>query len=72
MIIQYANDVSVYTSGHDLAAMCNAINRYINQLVDFLGRARPLSFPRESTVTLFTPDTKEANLNPQVFIKTKP
>ena len=70
-IIQYADDISVYTSGRDMDTMCNAINIYIDRLVDYLGDRDLIVSPEKSTVTWFTPDTKEAKLTPNVSIKAK-
>ena len=52
-------------------SMCKAINTYIDRLVDFLADRDLIVSPEKSTVTWFTPDTKEANLIPNVSIKAK-
>ena len=70
-IIQYADDISIYTRGRDMNKMCNAINVFTDKLVDFLGERDLIVSPEKSTVTLFTPDTKEADLIPDVSIKAK-
>ena len=70
-LIQYADDISVYTSGRSLDTMCNLINQYIDRLVDFLTERDLLVSPEKSTVTYFTPDTKEANITPNITIKGK-
>ena len=67
-IVQYADDISVYASGTNLDLLCNSINIYIKKVVDFLSERNLIVSPEKSTVTLFTPDTKEANIHPQVKI----
>ena len=68
-IIQYADDISVYTSGTDIPAMVTKINNYIDKVADFLSERELLVSAEKSTVTLFTPDTKEAKIHPAVEIK---
>ena len=65
-VVQYADDISVYVSGTEISLMSDMINNYIQKVLDFL-RERELEVsPTKSTVTLFTPDTKEANIHPDV------
>ena len=71
-IVQYADDISVYASGTDLEKLSSDIDRYTVKILDFL-RERELEVsPSKSSVTLFTPDTKEANIIPKVIIDGKP
>ena len=40
-LIQYANNISVYTSSRSLVMMCGLVNKNINKLVDFLVEKGP-------------------------------
>jgi len=71
-VVQYADDISVYASGTALDTLCQSINIYIDKLVDFLAERDLIVSPEKSTVTFFTPDTKEANINPRIIIKGEP
>ena len=67
-LIQYADDISVYICGPKklFKTMEKELNKYMIVLARFL-EERELAFsPEKSTVTLFTPDTKEAQYHPQV------
>lgn len=68
-VIQYADDISIYTSGTSINNMCTNINNYINSVTDYLEERELLVSAEKSTVTLFTPDTHEYNLHPQIKIK---
>ena len=69
--IQYADDISVYTSGTNTAAMSEAINAYIKLVLAYLAERELEVSPSKSSVTLFTPDTKEALIHPQVKMDNK-
>ena len=71
-IVQYADDISVYTSGVDLDAMAKVINEYVPTLTKFLADRELQVSPEKSTVTLFTPSTHEFNYEPKVDIQSKP
>ena len=68
-IIQYADDVSIYASGTDIASLSAKITDYASDIVAYLEERELQISPEKSTVTLFTPDTKEAKIHPQVKIK---
>ena len=70
-IVQYADDISVYSSGTDINKLTNNINIYIKKVLAFLGDRELEVSPSKSTVTLFTPDTKEAKIHPQVKMDNK-
>ena len=40
-LIQYANNISVYTSSMSLVTMCGLVNKNIHKLVDFLVEKGP-------------------------------
>ena len=67
-VIQYADDISIYTSGTDIKAMTDKINSYAKEVADYLKERKLILSAEKSTVTLFTPDTKEFNIHPQVSI----
>ena len=70
-IIQYADDISIYTSGVNIQALSIKVNLYLDKLLDFLDERELLVSPEKSTVTLFSPDTKEYKIHPQVFLRDK-
>ena len=67
-VIQYADDISIYTSGRDIDAMSRAISEYAKVVIKYLTDKKLKVSPAKSTVTLFTPDTKEAKLKPEIFL----
>ena len=68
-VIQYADDISIYTSGTSVTKMTEDINSYTAAVIAYL-EARELTVaPEKSTVTFFTPDTKEVHIHPQIKIK---
>jgi hypothetical protein len=67
-VVQYADDISIYTSGNDIEAMTEKINSYAKEVADYLKERKLIVSAEKSTVTLFTPDTKEYNIHPQVII----
>ena len=68
-IIQYADDISIYSSDVNINTICNRINPYLESLASFLEERELLVSPEKSTVTLFTPDTKEAKIHPKIQLK---
>ena len=68
-LVQYADDISVYSSGTSLKSLCNLINRYTVDLVTFLKERELLVSAEKSTVTLFTPDTHQAKIHPAVYVE---
>ena len=68
-VVQYADDISIYTTGKNINTMTEQINAYAKEVNDFLEERELLLSAEKSTVTLFTPDTKEYHIHPQVKIK---
>ena len=68
-IIQYADDISIYTSGTNIELMTNRLNTYLNTLSDFLEERELKISPEKSTVTLFSPDTKDYKIHPKIYIR---
>jgi len=56
-VVQYDDDISVYTSGTNLVNLENNLNFYLVKLSKFLSERELVLSPEKSTVTLFTPDT---------------
>ena len=68
-LIQYADDISIYATGRDIAQLGKDITNFTKLVVEYLEeRALEIS-PPKSTVTLFTPWNKEADVVPPVYIK---
>ena len=70
-IIQYADDVSIYASGTNINILSSKVTAYAKAVTDYLEERELQISPEKSTVTLFTPDTKEANIHPPVKVKDK-
>jgi hypothetical protein len=65
-VTMYADDVSIYAVGPIVQSLCDKINTYIPRLLQFVEeRALALS-PEKSTVTLFTPQSSQAKVHPQI------
>jgi hypothetical protein len=67
-IIQYADDISIYTSGRNIQGMTDIINRYLETVLEYLEERELLISPEKSTVTLFTPDRRQGNIHPNVLL----
>jgi hypothetical protein len=67
-VIQYADDISIYATGKSIVELTQSINVYTPQVLTFLKERELKVSPEKSTVTLFTPDKREANIHPQVKI----
>ena len=67
-VVQYADDISIYTSGTNIAEMSEKINSYAKIVAEYLKERDLILSAEKSTVTLFTPDTKEFNIHPQVIV----
>ena len=70
-VVQYADDISIYATGKDIPALTVAINGYAKRVSEYLKERELLVSPEKSTVTLFTPDTKEYKIHPQVQLDGK-
>ena len=70
-IVQYADDVSIYSTGTDIPSLTEAINDYSPQLLDFLEERDLIVSPEKSSVTLFTPWTRQAMMKPEVHLSGK-
>ena len=67
-VIQYADDISIYCSGTDIESMSLRITEYMKEVKKYLDERELLVAPEKSTVTLFSPDTKDYKIHPKVLI----
>ena len=65
-LIKYADDITIYTSGPVVADLINGLNIYLSQVLNYINNTKLTMSMAKSTVTLFTSDTHEHNLHPQV------
>jgi hypothetical protein len=68
-VVQYADDISIYATGKPFQNLASAINQYIPKVLEFLEERELQVSPTKSTVTLFTPDTKEFKEQPEIKMK---
>ena len=66
--ICYADDISVWASGAKIPELVVKINDYLKEMSKFLKSNSLLISAPKSTVTLFTPDTKQAKYHPDIKI----
>ena len=65
-LIKYAFDIAIYTSRPVVADIINSLNTYMSQVLKYINKKQLTVSTAKSTVTLFTPDTHEHHLRPQV------
>ena len=65
-LIKYADDITIYTSGPMVADLINGLNIYLSQVLNYINNKKLKVSTDKSTVTLFTPETHEHHLHPQV------
>ena len=63
---KYADDITIYTSGPVVADLINGLSIYLSQVLYYFNNKKLTVSSAKSTVTLFTPDTHEQHLHPQV------
>ena len=66
--ICYADDISVWASGTRIPELEVKINDYLEKMSEFLKSNSLLISAPKSTVTLFTPETKQAKYHPDIKI----
>ena len=64
--IKYDDDITIYTSGPVVADLINGLNIYLSQVLNYINNKKLTVSTAKYTVTLFTPDTHEHHLHPQV------
>jgi len=67
-LIQYADDISIYATGLNINNLAASITEYTKEITAFLSERQLLVSPEKSTVTLFTPDTREVQIHPNVML----
>ena len=70
-LIQYADDISIYTLGTNVKTLSTKINKFMTTMANFLEERELIISPEKSTVTWIIPATAEANLHPSIDIKGK-
>ena len=70
-LIQYADDISIYTQGTNVDALSEKVNAFMSDMADFLEECNLVVSTEKSTVTWFTPASREANVIPKITIKVK-
>ena len=58
-LIKYADDITIYTSGHVVADLINGLNIYLSQLLKYIYNKRQTVSTAKYTVRLFAPDSDE-------------
>ena len=66
--MQYADDISVYSTGTNIPSLSRSINNYVPSLTNFLLERELIVSPEKSTVTLFTPSTHEFHIHPEILV----
>ena len=66
--ICYADDITIWASGVKSPELEHKINDYLTEMSCFLRDSSLLISAPKSTVTLFTPDPKQANTHPKIKI----
>ena len=65
-LIKYADDITTLTYGPVVADLFNGLKIYLSQVLNYITNKRLTASTVISTVTLFTPDTHEHHIYPQV------
>ena len=67
-LVKYANDITIYTSGPVVTDLINCLNICLSQVLNCINNKKLTVSMTKSMVTLFTPDTHEHHLHPQVML----
>ena len=65
-LMKYADEITIYTSRPVVAYLINGLNIYQSQVLNYTNNKKLTVSTTKSTVTLFTPDTHEHHIHPQV------
>ena len=65
-LIKYPDDITIYTCGPLVADLINGLNIYLSQVLNYIDNKKLTVSTAKSTDTLFTPDTHEHHIHPQV------
>ena len=64
VLIKYADDITIYTSGPVVADQINGFNIYMSQVLNYINNEKLTLSTAKYTVALFTPDTLEHHIHP--------
>jgi hypothetical protein len=67
-VVMYADDISIFTQDAAIQPMCDSLNCYVPEVTKFLEERGLLVSAEKSTVTLFTPWSKEAKTHPEIMV----
>ena len=65
-LIKYADDITIYTSGPVVTDQIKGLNIYMSKELNYIRNTKLTVSTAKSTATLFTPDTLEHHIHPQV------
>ena len=65
-LIKYADDITIYTSGPVVDDLINGVNIYLSQVLNYINNKTLAVSTAKYTVTLFTTDTHEHHMHPQM------
>ena len=65
----YADDLTVWATGVNIPDMEDSLNSYLEEITAYLKDNSLLISAPKSSVTLFTPDTHQAETHPRIHIK---
>ena len=65
----YADDLTVWASGVNIPDLEASINNYLEEIIAYLKDNSLLNSAPKSSITLLTPDTHQAKIHPNIFIK---
>ena len=65
-LIKYADDIIIYKSRPVVADLINGLSIYLSQVLNYINNKKLTVSTDKSTATLFTRDTHEHHLHPQV------
>ena len=65
-LIMYADDITIYTSRPVVSDLINGLNTNLSQVLNYINNKILIVSTAKYTVTLFTPDTHEHHMHPQL------
>ena len=65
-LINYANDITIYTSGPVVVEIINGFNTYLSQVLKYINKKKLTVATAKSTVLLVTADTHVHHIHSQV------
>jgi hypothetical protein len=68
IILSYADDITILSQSSDIKAATAALQQYLLLFQEWLDSNRLTASPEKSSVTLFTPDSRECNIHPNIHL----